>query len=71
MRAMADEIEFRLTGPIRVAGHEAAFTAEARPVMDGQVMVIPIIDTMVFDDDGGITRMRAYWDVSELAPAPD
>jgi len=70
-RAASPDIELRITGPVRVAGDEAAFPGEARPLFDGQRMAIPIVDTVRFDADGKITQLRAFWDVADLAPTGD
>lgn len=69
--SMADSIELRLTGPVRVAAGECAFPMQARPVIGGAVHVVDIIDVMAFDDLGKITAMRAFWDPATLRPADD
>lgn len=71
MSAMADSIELRLTGPVRVAAGECAFPMQARPTMGGTTMCVDIIDVMTFDDTGKITSMRAFWDAAEMRPADD
>jgi steroid delta-isomerase len=68
---MADAIELRRTGPVRVAAGEAAFPMQARPVIGGTTFVMHIIDVMTFDDAGRIATMRAFWDPAEMAPADD
>ncbi len=68
-RQMTAEIELRITGPVRVAGHEAAFPGEARPLLGEDRMMVPIVDTLSFDDDGKITALRAFWDFADLRPA--
>ena len=68
-RQMTPEIELAMTGPVRVAGQEAAFPGEARPMIGDQRMVIPVVDTLAFDDAGRITRLRAFWDFADLRPA--
>ena len=70
-QGMADSVELRRTGPVRIAGGEAAFPMQARPTMGGTTFCIHIIDVMTFDDDGRITTMRAFWDPAEMAPAED
>ena len=70
-RGMAEEIELRRTGPVRVAAGECAFPMQARPVLGGTTFRVDIIDVMTFDDDGRITTMRAFWDPAEMAPADD
>src|SRR5688572_17396152 len=69
--AMADSIELRQTGPVRVAVGECAFPMQARPVIGGDTYVVDIIDVMSFDDAGKITTMRAFWDPAEMRPAED
>jgi steroid delta-isomerase len=71
MSGMADSIELRLTGPVRVAAGECAFPMQARPTMGDTTMCIDIIDVMTFDDAGKITSMRAFWDPAEMRPADD
>src|SRR3954449_1137630 len=43
-RGLADSIELRRTGSVRVAGGEAAFPMQARPTIGGAVFVVEIID---------------------------
>jgi steroid Delta-isomerase len=66
---MAEGMELRLTGPIRVAAGEAAFPMQARPSIGGMQLMVDIIDVMTFDDAGKITTMRAFWDPAEMRPA--
>ena len=66
---MADSIELRRTGPVRVAAGEAAFPFQARPTIGGTTFRLDIIDVMTFDDDGRIATMRAFWDPAEMSPA--
>jgi steroid delta-isomerase len=70
-RSLAESIELRQTGPVRVAAGECAFPMQARPVMGGATLVMDIIDVMTFDDVGKITTMRAFWDPAEMRPADD
>ncbi len=69
--SLAESIELRLTGPVRVAAGECAFPMQARPVIGGDTYVVEIIDVMTFDDAGKITTMRAFWDPAEMRPADD
>lgn len=69
--SMADSIELRQTGPVRVAASEAAFPMQARPVIGGATLAVDIIDVMTFDDAGKITTMRAFWDPAEMRAAED
>jgi steroid delta-isomerase len=66
---MADAIELRQTGPVRVAAGECAFPMQARPEIGGATYCVDIIDVMTFDDAGRITTMRAFWDPAEMRPA--
>ena len=59
------------TGPVRVAGNEAAFPMRAVVTLGEDRMAMPIIDVMTFDDDARITAMRAFWDMADLAPVED
>jgi steroid delta-isomerase len=70
-RTLADSIELRQTGPVRVAAGECAFPMQARPNIGGTTFVVDIIDVMTFDDAGQITTMRAFWDAAEMRPADD
>jgi len=53
---------------LRVAGHEAAFmfviTVGAG---EGRIRIEPI-DVMVFDHEGRITSMKAYWSAEHVTP---
>jgi steroid delta-isomerase len=69
--SMAETISIRLSGPVRIAGGEAAFAMQARPVIGGTTFAIDIIDVMTFDDEGRIATMRAFWDPAEMGPAAD
>ena len=70
-RGMAETIELRLTGPVRVAAGECAFPMQARPLLGDTTFAVDIIDVMTFDDGGKITTMRAFWDPAEMHPAED
>ena len=69
--SLADSIELRQTGPVRVAAGECAFPMQARPTMGGATFCVDIIDVMTFDGAGQITTMRAFWDPAEMRPADD
>lgn len=69
--SLAESIELRQTGPVRVAAGECAFPMQARPSIGGSTFVVDIIDVMTFDDVGKITTMRAFWDPAEMRPAED
>jgi len=51
-------VTLEATGNPRVAAGQAAFPMRARL---GEDHTIEIIDVMVFDDDGRIASMRAFW----------
>ncbi len=62
---MVDSLTLTLTGPIRTTKHEAAFPMMATSVIGDLKMEIDIIDVMTFNEDGKITQMRAYWNMSD------
>jgi len=64
-REMADSLVIELTGPVRVAGNQAAFPLVARTAIGDMRIEIDIIDVMTFDDDASITEMRAYWSMDD------
>ncbi|MCC5952191.1 MAG: nuclear transport factor 2 family protein [Acidimicrobiia bacterium] len=68
-QAMADSIRLVRTGPVRVAGQEAAFPMQARPLIGGTEFVVDIIDVMAFDTAGRITSLRAFWDPTTMRAA--
>ena len=51
---------------VRIAGGEAAFHFEVATLADGVTYTLAPVDVMVFDDDGKITSMRAYWADEDL-----
>ncbi|BBX31316.1 steroid delta-isomerase [Mycolicibacterium mageritense DSM 44476 = CIP 104973] len=53
---------------LRVAGHEAAFHFRLTLDFDGSGMVIEPIDVMVFDSEGKIASMKAYWSQADVTP---
>lgn len=46
---------------LRVAGHEAAFHFKLTVTAGDTKMLIEPIDVMVFDSEGKISAMKAYW----------
>lgn len=62
---MADRMEFRRTGDIRVAGRNAAFPFEVDSYLPGMALRLSIIDTMEFNEAGEIETMKAYWSFSD------
>ncbi len=67
-RSMTPQITLLVTGPVRVAGQEAAFPGEARPLLGDAEMTVPVVDTIRVGEDGLITELRAYWDFADLRP---
>jgi steroid Delta-isomerase len=68
VRAMAAEITLTRTGAIRIAAGEAAWPVRAVTNLGEVRLGVDIIDVMVFDDDGRITSLRAFWDPADMAP---
>ncbi len=68
--SLADRLELKITGLIRVAGpNAAAFPMQAISTIGDVTLVVEIIDVMTFDDDGLITDMKAYWAMEDAHPA--
>jgi steroid delta-isomerase len=62
-------VTMKQTGPVRVAGNEAA-TPVVVLIGEGEGrMALDIISAMVFDDDGKIQSMRAWWSADAMRPA--
>lgn len=59
--SVATGAKLTLDGPIRVAGNEAAFAFTARVNFGDETHEINVIDTMLFNDEGKITKMRAFF----------
>lgn len=53
---------------LRVAGHEAAFLFAITVGPEGGRVRIEPIDVMVFDSDGKVTAMKAYWSPANITP---
>lgn len=53
---------------LRVAGHEAAFLFAITIGPEGGRMRIEPIDVMVFDGDGKVASMKAYWSPANVTP---
>ena len=67
--ASAGKARMRRTGPVRVAGREAAAPMVVLIGPEGQQQALDIISTMRFDERGRITQMRAFWSMDALRPA--
>jgi steroid Delta-isomerase len=65
-RASAGKVRLELTGPIRVAGGEAAFPMLGTIGSEGDPSYLDIIDVMRFDDRGRIVSLRAFWSVDAI-----
>ncbi len=64
--AAVGNVTLELTGSLRVAAGQVAFPMHARI---GGTEILEIIDVMVFNDDGQIASMRAFWSTDEFQPA--
>jgi len=60
-RISAGSARLSLSGPIRVAGSEAAFPLLASLGPEDDPSYLDIIDVMAFDEEARITSMRAFW----------
>jgi steroid Delta-isomerase len=65
VHALAPDACLALTGPIVVVADEAAF---GLAILAGG-MAIDAVDVMVFDDDGRIRSLRAWWNLADARPA--
>jgi len=59
----------KCTGPVRVAGSEAAAPMVVLMGPEGEQQALDIISVMTFADDGAITSMRAFWSFDAMRPA--
>ena len=62
-RTLADRIEMKLLDVI-VCGTEAALVLEIHATIGESVMIMDCVETVEFDDQAKIARMKAYWDMS-------
>lgn len=51
---------------LRVAGNEAAFQFRLTITAGDSRMVMEPIDVMLFDDDGKVAAMKAYWSADDV-----
>ena len=51
---------------LRVCGNEAAFHFRLKVTVGDHTMRIEPIETMVFDDSGKVTAMKAYWSAADV-----
>ncbi len=68
-QASAGNIVMKLTGPVRVAGQEAATPMVVLIGPEGQQKALDIISVMEFDEQGLVKSMRAFWSMDALRPA--
>jgi steroid delta-isomerase len=62
----AGKVKLELSGPIRVAGGEAAFPMTGTIGSASDPSYLDIIDVMKFDAQGRITSMRAFWSADAI-----
>jgi steroid delta-isomerase len=60
-----------VTGPACAAGSEAAVAMRARIVRADRTVDIDVIDVASIDDEGRITRLRAFFDLGAVIRQPD
>ena len=59
-------LQVELSGPICVAGNAVAFPILAELNMGNNKSYLNPVDTFEFDNDGKISRMRAFWNPAEM-----
>ena len=62
----AGAVKLELSGPIRVAGGEAAFPMVGTVGSADDPSFLDIIDVMGFDETGRITWLRAFWSADAI-----
>lgn len=55
------DLKLKRTGPVRVAGMEAAFPFQLLMEVNSIPTITDIIDVFRFDEEGKIVQMRAFW----------
>lgn len=68
-QASAGKVTMKRTGPVCVAGREAATPLVVLLGPEGQQQALDVISLTSFDEDGRIRSMRAYWGFDALRPA--
>jgi steroid delta-isomerase len=63
---LAEKLE--ITGPACVAGNEGAVPMRATVVQNGRRLEVDVIDVVETDDEGRLTRLRAYFDLEGARP---
>lgn len=69
--AVTYDLVLTRTGPVRVAGMEAAFPFDLKMKINGALMITNIIDVFRFDEAGKIVSMRAFWGPSNQKPVTE
>ncbi len=69
--ASAGHVTMKQTGPVRVAGHEAATPFVILMGPEGERRALDVISTMSFDDEGKVRAMRAFWSFDAMRPATE
>jgi steroid delta-isomerase len=62
-------VTMKQTGPVRIAGNEAATPVVVLIGSGEKRMALDIISAMVFDEAGKIASMRAWWSADAMRPA--
>lgn len=71
-QASAGTVVLKVSGPVRIAGNEAATPMVIRFGPAGQQTALDVISNMSFDDEGRIKSMKAWWRTEDMRPAtPD
>jgi steroid delta-isomerase len=65
---LAQKLE--ITGPACVAGREAAVPMKARIARGGRLVEIDVIDVAAVDEQGRLTKLRAFFDLAGARPLP-
>ena len=60
--------KLELLGDPRCAGDSVAFAFTVKLDHEGAAMVIEVIDTFRFDDEGKVSEMRAFWGPGNVKP---
>lgn len=69
--AVTIDLTLTRTGPVRVAGMEAAFPFQLRMDVNDTPMKTDIIDLFRFNEDGKIVSMRAFWGPTNRKPVTE
>ncbi len=67
-REILDELDLRITGPVRAVDRYVAVPLRAVSTLGGSKVAVDIIDVFVFGEDGLIGEMKAYWDPAAIQP---